>query len=313
MKSLKSLIKNSITNFQNTEDEILYIATLYANYDYTKTIVLTILSTIICCLGINFESQWLIIGSLIFIPFSLYIIQFTIGIYQWNFNLAIRSYLHIFVIALVAILTSFIFFKCTPFAYRIQFVAQIGLNSLSLFFSTFIIGLISLMVLKTWKLNAILIFNIFSYWLVFLCLLGFSLATNDYKFFIKEVLNFKLGFCFFYFGLVLVLFVFNFKRNENVDGKQKFGFRLLHIFIICFGVYFGAIQIYDLTTKYNVEKYVRTEFESKSFVVNAIDINKSAKEVIVFYTGIRPALTQDVELKKRYKIESYHIVYQELK
>jgi len=272
---------------------------------------ITAISTFFCCLGINLEIPVLIYFSFLFVPFIVLLFQFSLAIVLWNRSILISSILRVFFILIIAISVGLIYFYSTPFAFSAPFINGLGKAQLHYFFIPLFLGILYFLVdseLDNWIFPVI---SLVSNWLVFIVLLAFAIFSQDPSFLLQQfnsIIGVLVVFCS---GVFLSVFLFRIQKKNNEAGG--FTYRAIVIVVICAAILFGGKQIYSLTTTYNLEKLAYAELNSSSFHIENLELKKDTKEIIIYYTGIKPSVTQDEGLKKKYRLQSYHIIYQELK
>lgn len=272
---------------------------------------ITAISTFFCCLGINLEIPVLIYFSFLFVPFIALLFQFSLAILLWNQSILISSILRVVFILIIAISVGLIYFYSTPFAFSAAFINGLGKAQLYYFFIPLFLGTLYFLVDSELDNLIFPAINLVSNWLVFIVLLAFAIFSQDPSFLFQQ-LNSILGvLVVFCSGVFLSAFLFKIqKRNKETGGSI---YRVIVTIMICAAILFGGNQIYTLTTNYNIEKLAYAELNSSTFHIENLELKKDTKEITIYYTGIKPSVTQDEGLKKKYRLQSYHIIYQELK
>ena len=271
----------------------------------------TVLSAFICSLGINLEIPVLIYFSFLFVPFISLLFQFSLAIVLWNRSILVSSFLRLLYILIIAICVGLIYFYSSPFAFSTAFINGLGKAQLHYFFVPLFLGILYFLVDSEYDHWILPVLNLVSNWLVFVVLVAFSIFFQDSTFMVQQfnsIIGMWVVFCS---GVFLSAFFFKIQKKNYEPGG--FVYRAIGIAIISLALLFGGKQIYSLTTNYNLEKLAYAELNSSSFHIENLELKKDTKEITIYYTGIKPSVTQDEGLKKKYRLQSYHIIYQELK
>lgn len=310
MKELEQL-KGSYSQLVLSANERLEKRLSTRATNYLSIAILSVASALLCCMGINFENQYILWFSLILIPFCAYLMDLSIGICVHDKGVALITFLKFMAVVLMAIILSTLYFLLTPFAYDLAYIASLGQLNIPVYFAAILLGLIYFLNPKKRAFYVISFAGIVSQWMIFICLIGFSIANKDWSFFIKQVNNLILIFGFVFIGVSVLLFIIRRSGDGKLEYKLIFKFLNVIIFILFFSL--GLKSIYDATTNYNLEKFISKELNSSSFQVINYELVKSNKEVTIYYHGAKPAITDNEEIKLRYHLQNYHLIYQEVK
>lgn len=274
---------------------------------------MTILSGTLCCLGMNFEQEWVVKVSLLFVPYSFLLIRFCLAIFQMNIQDMKESYLRIMVISLTALLVGILYYALTPYSHQYTYPLRLSHPVLPFYFVLIILSFLILVSSRKDELFIKYIFNYVTGWLIYLIAMGYYIQRYDWINVWRSALSLKLVFFCIFLGLGLYYLLTGMAKKETISKIEQIVSKTLIGIILVFGTYFIAIDIRQLTTRYNVEKYVYNELSSKNFTVNTIDIDLNTKEVFVYYIGLKPSMAQDESIKKSYHIDGYHFEYKEIK
>ena len=312
------------TQFKNRLlDSLLHLKSEFQNWvdkvigekrcSMTQFMLISLSSAHMCCLGINFENEWVIYASLIMSPFVDSFIRFILAVYKRENGIVWQSLINIALGSLVVLIFGAVYFHWTPFAFDLKFLFKSAEVDLSAYLFTFIaaigFGLYSnsLKQIMTWLLSILM------KWTVLFSFSGYLLSIQDWESLVQVVIQFKLLFVLLFLGLYIILSVFRVQKREYSSNLQKFLLNAFTVLLVILTFYFGGREFYQLTTKHNVEQYLYSELASRSFIINTYSIDKNSREITVYYSGIKPTSSQDEELKKKYHIGSYHLVFQEVK
>lgn len=312
------------TQFKNRLlDSLLHLKSEFQNWvdkvigekrcSMTQFMLISLSSALLCCLGINFENEWVIYASLLMSPFVDNCLRLIIAIYVRENEIIWQSLINLVLGSLVVLIFGAIYFRWTPFAFDLKFLFESAEVDLSVYLFTFIAALgfgfydNSLKQIMTWLLSILM------KWMVLFSFSGYLLSIQDWESILQVVIQFKLLFVFLFLGIFISLSVFRVQKSDYSTNLQKFLLNSSIVLLVILTFYFGGREFYHLTTKHNVEQYLYSELASRSFIINTYSIDKNSREITVYYSGIKPTSSQDEELKKKYHIGSYHLVFQEVK
>lgn len=270
-------------------------------------------SSLLVCIGLNFDSTLVIYSGLFISPFIYSFIQFTIGIYQRDNELAYSSFFKIVIGSILTLGIGAFYFYITPFAYNMESLTRWSEVNIPSYIGLLLLGL-TLDVFNRHRVSIIIwILKLMMKWSVLIILTGLAMIKGNMDWVIQLIITYKLVFLFFFMGFTALLISFRTPKKSVEGNRFKFIYPILLIMSFVFGIYFGVNELLRLTTKYNTEQYLYNELNSTSFRINNFVIEKNNKEILVFYTGIKPALAQDTELKNKYHLSGYHFEYREFK
>lgn len=294
---------------QSFFDEMLSLERM----SFLRFIIASCLSALLCCVGLNFENEWIVYSSLILSPFTNSFILFVLGIYSRDNAIALSSFYNMVLGSISVVLFGIIYFKLTPFAYDLKFLFEFSSLNLSNYIFVLIVAFGFGFYSKSIRLLVVWSLSIMMKWIVLLCFASYLFTIKDWNSMIQVIIQYKLIFIMLFIGMFFSLTLWNFHRKEFSSRLQNMIISALLVVSLAFGLYFGSSEFYRLTTEHNVRQYLYGELASKTFVINTYTINKNLKEICIYYSGLRPVGSQDEELKDKYHIQSYHIVYQEVK
>lgn len=314
------MIDNFKLSFQNLKNQLRANLVDLVDYFTTQTestglvLLMMSLSAFLVCVGLNFNHSLIIYAGLLISPFIFHIIQFTLGLYLFNFDLVKSSIIKIFFSSILAIFIGFIYFKISPFAFDLGAVKSFSTIEISTFIAVFILGL-SLDVFNRHRIQLFIwILKLLIKWLTLLVVAGFAASIGDWDWLWTINLHHKLVFLFFFIGMTLLLYSFQIDRNSDTSNSR---WRILCIVItvlfFIFGIYFGLNELMRQTTEFNVDKYLTKGIEAKNFQLHNFTIEKKSKTIHVFYSGLKPAIAQDESIKKKYNLSGYHVEYIDIK
>lgn len=270
-----------------------------------------IFSTLLCCVGINFNQEWTVILAMILYPIVDLLIGFVNSLMRNDIKQMTDSLVKIVITILVSIIVALIYYTVTPFSIYTQEIFSLSRLSISVFFAEILLGIMLCKVILTdfYSITRALL-GVISSILLLLCIVGMSVKYGDFPMMLNSLKYLFLSLFFILIGLVISFSIFKISNREDTSTIiPKITLGILTIL----GIYFGAKEIYAQTTNFNVEQYVYKELENRNFSVSNIEVNKASKEVIVYYSGIKPAIAQDRALKKKYKLKNYHFVFEEIR
>jgi hypothetical protein len=271
------------------------------------------LSALLVCIGLNFNQSIVIYGGVLISPFVINIIQLTIAIYQNDIQLLKSSLIKIFFGTLLTIVIGYLYFKLTPFATDLNSLKTTSEIGVPIYLAVFILG-ITMDIFNRHRIPIIIwVLKILFKWSAILILVGFSMTIGDMEWFRMMMYSYSLIFLFFFIGFTALLWSFKIDRKDIAESKFKLLFPIITILSFVFGIYFGLNELMRLTTNYNAECYIHQGIHTKNFTVHNFTIEKSTKDIKVFYSGMKPAMTQDEALKKKYNLSGYHIEYIDIK
>lgn len=274
----------------------------------------SLLAAFLVCLGCNFQQSLLIYIGLFISPFSELFFRFSIGVYQRNNSSTLDVIKKIILSSLVVLMFSMLYFWFTPYTYNGQLAKDYFPIKSYQYLAVFFLGT-ALDLFSYRDMKIVLGFiNILLGWVLIMVLLGVNLiAAFDGEMIFQIILQYKLLFIAFFIGVFLLLSSLGIDKQPVEANRFRYIYPTIVGLSILFGLYIGVKEFSYQTTQYNVEQYLHTGLASKSFQVQNFIVDKSNKEVTVFYNGIRPASIQEESLKKQYHLSGYHFEYKEFK
>lgn len=314
-------MKDRISNFLNWKEakaELKFNFIDVIQYIYTSkesmsiVLLLNVVSTFFVCFGLNFDQDLIIYFGLLISPIIFSMIQLTVSIYkaEWNFvfHYLLKLILHCFLVILMAVL----YFWVTPYSIYSTTIQQWSSLDIPFMGSTLLL-ILSLPLFNRMKLPLFLwILKILTKWTVWLVAAGYYLYSKDISNVVNLISHTKLMYLIVFIGIIALLFLYGIERKK--EGNSWFWLsQLIVILWTIVGVLWIGKEVYSQTTDYNVKCYLENELESKSFHIHNYLVDKNTKEVVVYYSGIRPTKTQDEELKKLFHLSGYHMDFKEFK
>lgn len=271
------------------------------------------LSSLIICVGLNFNQSLIIYAGLLLNPYIFYIIQFIISIYTRDNSLSLDSFTKLVLGFILTFIIGLIYFKLTPFAYNLNSIQQLSKLNLPVLLSILIIGLTMDLFNRIRIPIVIWILKLIINGSVMIIAASLALIHGDYNWMIDLIFNFKLLVGLFFIGFMAMIWSFGISRKETTENKFKLIYPIVTILWVGFTVFYGINEFMRLTTQFNTEQYFETGFETNNFHIQNFKIEKQTKQIKVYYTGLKPAMTQDESLKKKYNLSGYHFEYIDLK
>lgn len=295
----------------NLDDLIEYYSV--AQEKKSVVMLMVVLSTILVCIGLNFDKSLVIYAGLLISPFIFSFIQFTIGVYKRNSELVLAAVVKIFIGVLVTLTIGWIYFYFSPFAYSTVAISNWAEVDIASYLAVFIIS-IAIFLFNSHRISMIIwILKFLIKWPVLIVATTVMVIENNWPAIFEIVIRYNLLFLLVFMGISSLLYLSNVSRLGIKNNRFKWIYFSVTIVCFIFGVYFSSTELTRATTRYNLENYISHELSSQSFTVHNFLIDKWTKEIIIFYSGNKPMKAQDVSLKSSYHLEGYHIEYREFK
>ena len=277
-------------------------------------------SIMVASLGLNLNSPAVIIGAMLISPLMSPILGIGLGFAINDRRTLLVSLQHFFIAIVIALVTSYLYFKFTPLKELTDEISgRTAPNLLDGLVAIFggTAGVIS--TTRKDKSNAIPGVAIATALMPPLCVAGYGLADGNFQFFLNAFYLFFLNSFFIALStyVVIRLLRFRYKQYPNPVEKRRntIVMAIFSILILLPAIYLLRKAYFELKDKQLVEKFIQKHFEDQDTRISDWELNKTDSILYVDVELIGAPVTKEVTnncdlmldslLNKKVKVTTY--------
>lgn len=292
---------NSLIDLNRDKDNTRHIIeNLKLDVDLRGTkLWILVCAVLIASLGLNINSNPVIIGAMLISPLMGPIIGFGLGLGIYDFELIKKSLWNLGLTAMFSVVTAFLYFMATPLGdAQSEILARTNPTIFDVAIA-FVGGVAGILASSSKnKGNVIPGVAIATALMPPLCTAGYGLATGNMKFFVGAIYLFTINSVFIALSTYILVKVMKFPHKEFVEKSRQSRIHRIVVFIgiliLLPSIYLGYQIVKESYVKDSTYKFFKEHFETNIHTVvrQSVEKNNGRYEALVAIMGPRLDSTQ---------------------